>query len=138
MITAYQLAIVGAGLFFLNALLTGVWKYLEMARSESGQAHPYVDIAHRTSLMYSFAAILLSVFIQISQLSATIEFFATLSLIAYFALAILSYMAQGVMKKTDNQIRHASPAVSWFMWSLIAAEIGGFVVLFYGVLVALF
>jgi hypothetical protein len=138
LITAYQLAIVGAGLFFLNALLTGVWKYLEMARSESGQAHPYVDIAHRASLMYSFAAILLSVFIQISQLSAAIEFFATLSLIAYFALAILSYMAQGFIKRTDNQIRHSSPAVSWFMWSLIAAEIGGFVVLFYGVLVALF
>jgi hypothetical protein len=138
LITAYQLAIMGAGLFFFNALLTGVWKYLEMARSETGQAHPYVDIAHRTSLMYSFAAILLSVFIQISQLSATIEFFATLSLIAYFALAILSYMAQGFIKRTDNQIRHSSPAVSWFMWSLIAAEIGGFVVLFYGVLVALF
>ena len=54
--TAYQLAIVAAGVFFLTALLTGIWKYLEIAASEDGLAHPYIDTAHRASLMYSFAS----------------------------------------------------------------------------------
>ena len=41
--TAYQLAIVSAGVFFLNALLTGVWKYRQIAASDQARAHPYVD-----------------------------------------------------------------------------------------------
>jgi TRAP-type C4-dicarboxylate transport system permease small subunit len=136
--TAYQLAIVSAGLFFLNALLTGVWKYLEIRASDDARAHPYVDIAHRTSLLYSFAALLIASFVEISQLPARVEFVATAFLVAYFALAIGSYMVQGARKATDNQLRDASPAVGWFMWTLIVAEIGGFCVLFYGVVVALF
>ena len=66
--TAHTLAILSAGVFFLVALLTGVWKYLQIRDSEDAQAHPYVDVAHRASLMYSFAAMLLAAFIEISQL----------------------------------------------------------------------
>ena len=62
-----QLGIVAAGVFFLTALLTGVWKYLQIRASENATAHPYVDIAHRASLMYSFAALLLAEFAVISQ-----------------------------------------------------------------------
>ncbi|RLQ20846.1 hypothetical protein DWB85_15740 [Seongchinamella sediminis] len=136
MITAYQLAVIAAGVFFLNGLLTGVWKYIQIANSEDGKAHPYVDIAHRASLLYSFAAILIANFVQISRLSDIVELVATGLLITYFALAILSYMVQGLLQKTDNQLLHITPAISWFMWSLIAAEIGGFLVLFYGVVEA--
>lgn len=137
MITAYQIAIIAAGVFFLNALLTGVWKYQQIAASESGTAHPYVDIAHRSSLLYSFAAMLIATFVEISQLSAVVETVATLMLVVYFALAITTYMIQGLVQKTDNQLREITTATRVFMWSLIAAEIGGFVVLFYGVLVAI-
>ena len=137
MITAYQVAIVSAGVFFLNGLLTGVWKYLQIEASENAQAHPYVDIAHRTSLLYSFAAILIAVFVEISQLSATVELFATLALVVYFGLAIMTYMIQGYLGQTDNQLREIAATTRIFMWSLVAAEIGGFLVLFYGVLLAL-
>ncbi len=136
--SAYQLAIVAAGVFFLNALLTGIWKYLEIARSEDGLAHPYIDIAHRASLMYSFAAILIAVFIEISELPAIVEFVAALLILFYFALAISTYMVQGALKKTDNQLRNAPASTAWFMWSLVVAEVGGFCVLFYGVLMAIF
>lgn len=85
--SAYQLAIVAAGIFFLNALLSGIWKYLEIAASEDGQAHPYIDIAHRASLMYAFAAILIAVFIEISELPGAVEFIAALAMLVYFALA---------------------------------------------------
>lgn len=137
MLTAYQLSILAAGFFFLNALLTGVWKYLEIAASDDARAHPYVDIAHRASLMYAFAALLIATFVEISQLPATVEFLAVLFPLAYFAFAIVGYMVQGYRKKTDNQLRNASPLVHGFMWTLIVAEIGGFVVLLYGVVVAI-
>ncbi|MEL7450635.1 MAG: hypothetical protein AAFN78_15585 [Pseudomonadota bacterium] len=138
MITAYQLSILAAGIFFLNALLTGVWKYVEIAASEGARAHPYVDIAHRSSLMYSFAALLIATFVEISQLPDNVEFVATLLPLAYFAMAIIGYMTHGFLKKTENQFFHARPVVGWFMWSLIVAEIGGFVVLLYGVVTAMF
>lgn len=43
---------------FLWAPGLGVWKYRQMAASESGQAHFYVDAAHRAALLYSFALLL--------------------------------------------------------------------------------
>ncbi len=135
---AYQLAVVACGLFFLNALLTGVWKYREMAASADGTAHVYVDIAHRTSLMYAFACMLLAMFVNISQLPAWLELVATIMLVSYFAIAVLIYMFHGWRKDTDNQLRNPGASMHLAMWSLIAAEIGGFLILFYGVLLALF
>ncbi|SRR6056297_2426853 len=137
MATAYQIAIIAAGVFFLNGLLTGVWKYSQIAASETGAAHPYVDIAHRASLLYSFAAILIATFVEISQLSDVVETIATLLLVSYFALAIVTYMVQGYVQKTDNQLREINLSTRVFMWSLIAAEIGGFLILFYGVIKAI-
>jgi hypothetical protein len=137
MIDAPAIAIIAAGLFFLNGLVTGVWKYLGIQKSETGQAHIYVDIAHRTSLLYSFAALLLSRFLEISRLSATVETVAVLVLVGYFAAAILSYMVRGFKKDTENQLHPAGISVRVFMWTLIVGEIGAFVVIFYGVLVAL-
>jgi hypothetical protein len=145
MSAAESLAIVAAGVFFLNGLLTGVWKYLQMRKSPDALAHPYVDIAHRTSLMYSFAAILLAYFARIADLPEAVAFWSVLFPLVFFAGAIVSYMIHGVLQDTDNQIRKPSvlgrgtlPAwvVPTAMWALVVAEIGGFVVLFYGVLKA--
>jgi hypothetical protein len=144
--TSQQLSLVAAGIFFLTALLTGVWKYLQIRASENATAHPYVDIAHRASLMYSFAALLLAEFAVISQLPGSVELLAVAFPLLYFALAIMTYIAHGALRDTDNQLRqpfrlgHATlpaPMMSGFMWSLIVAEIGGFAVLFYGVMVAI-
>lgn len=88
--------------------------------------------------MYSFAALLLATLVEISQLSSTIEFVATFFLVIYFAMAIISYMVQGFLKKTENQYINAPPIVDLFMWSLIIAEIGGFCVLLFGAVTAIF
>ena len=144
--SSVALAVIAAGIFFLTALLTGVWKYLQIRASEDAVAHPYVDIAHRASLMYSFAALLLSRFAEISQLSPVVEWWAVAFPLFYFAYAILIYIIHGALKDTDNQLKPpfkmgtlALPPsfIGLSMWSLVAAEIGGFCVLFYGVLVAL-
>ncbi len=42
-----------AGVIFLLALVLGIWKYRQMATSPDHLAHPYVDIAHRSALLYS-------------------------------------------------------------------------------------
>lgn len=143
MTAAEAVAIVAAGIFFLNGLLTGVWKYLQMRRSPEAQAHPYVDIAHRSSLMYSFAALLLAYFAGLADLPATLLLWSVLLPLLFFAGAIITYMVHGALQDTDNQLRRPSvlgrgtlPAwvVPAAMWALVVAEIGGFVVLFYGVL----
>jgi hypothetical protein len=58
-----RLTLLAAGLIFLLALMLGVWKYREMATSENHLAHPYVDIAHRAALLYSFATVLIAAFV---------------------------------------------------------------------------
>ncbi|MCX2977668.1 hypothetical protein [Candidatus Marimicrobium litorale] len=145
--TAEKLAIVSAGVFFLTALLTGIWKYRQIMAAANGEAHPYVDICHRASLLYAFAAMLLAKFVEISQLPAVWEILATAAVVFYFAVAILSYMVHGLLQDTENQLKApfrlgqtnlSAHHVSVHMWMLIAAEVGGFLILFYGVLAALF
>tara|TARA_R110000772_G_scaffold127819_1_gene235236 strand:- start:1777 stop:2010 length:234 start_codon:yes stop_codon:yes gene_type:complete len=76
-------------------------------------------------------------FVDINQLPNMVEIVATLALVVYFAIAIAIYMIHGYLGDTDNQLREINAVTRWFMWTLIAAEIGGFLILFYGVLVAL-
>lgn len=135
--SAYNLAVIASATFFLNGLLTGVWKFRQMATSDDGTAHIYVDTAHRASLMYAFACIMLATFINISRLSAGLELFATILLVGYFAIAVMGYMSSGLRGETDNMMRGLSTSLNLFMWSLVAAEAGGFLIIFYGVVTAL-
>lgn len=144
--SAVILAILSAGVFFLSGLLTGVWKYLAIMKSEKARAPYYVDIAHRTSLMYAFSALLLAVFAYLSVWSACVNFLATLFPIIFFGAAIFSYIVHGALRDTNNQLARPHklgsatlPGVllQGFMWALIVAEIGGFVVLFAGTAKAL-
>ena len=81
---AVALAVLAAGVFFLVGLLTGAWKYRAMMRSERAVAPTYVDVAHRASLLYSFAALLLAVtlalFWHLAQLVVSALGFAILAL----------------------------------------------------------
>lgn len=143
---AVKLCVVSAGAFFLAGLFTGAWKYFHIAHSPTATSPVYVDLAHRAALLYSFAALLLAVFAALSAWSATVDLVAAALPLAFFALAIGGYVVHGVLRDTDNQFvrphrvggidlpRHGLAA---FMWVLMAAEIGGFAVLFAGALKAL-
>ncbi len=142
---ATRLALLASGLFFLTGLLTGIWKYLAMMKSEKAEAPYYVNIAHRTSLLYAFAAQLLAVFAALSAWSAAVNLWATLFPLVFFAAAIFTYVVHGLLRDTDNQLArpHRLGPVSLpgfliggFMWALIMAEVGGFLVLFAGVVQA--
>ncbi|MDQ8037054.1 MAG: hypothetical protein REI12_06495 [Pedobacter sp.] len=140
---AVSLAIVASGIFFLSGLLTGVWKYLAIMRSEKADAPYYVNIAHRTSLLYAFAAQLLAVFAYLSAWDDCTNFWATLFPLVFFGAAIFTYIVHGALRDTDNQLANPHKLgpmslpgflIQGFMWALIVAEIGGFLVLFAGVL----
>lgn len=143
---AESLCLLAAGVFFLCGLLTGLWKYAAIARSAAAQAPVYVDIAHRSALMYSFSALLLRAFVPYSPLSPAATLWAVGIPLLFFALAIGSYVLHGLLQDTDNQFR--SPhrlgrgqlpgiVLHGFMWLLALGEIGGFLILFYGFLAAL-
>lgn len=131
------------GIFFLTGLITGVWKYYHIHSSEEAQAPVYVNIAHRTSLMYSFATLVLAKFVELSPYSETVTFWAAAAPILFFALAISTYVIHGVLQDTDNQMERPHKLGSFtlpnwviiaFMAALITAEIGGFAILFVGFL----
>ena len=108
--------VLAAGLIFLTALALGAWKYRQMATSPDHLAHPYVDIAHRAALLYSFAALLVAVFV--------------------FVVAIASYVQHGLRRDTTNQFAEPARGLHAGMTALMAGEIGGFAVLLAGFVVA--
>lgn len=138
---AELISLLASGVFFLSGLLTGTWKYWQISHSEQGRAHYYVDIAHRTSLMYSFACLLLAHFAAGSAWSEPVNITAVIVLLTYFALSVGGYVLHGFLQDTNNQLRRPHKmgkgsvpafAMAAFMWSLVAAEIAAFVVLFAG------
>ena len=142
LLPAVRLCLLAAGVFFLVGLLTGAWKYWHIARSPTATSPVYVDIAHRAALLYSFASILLAQFAALSVWSPQVNLIAAALPLGFFALAIGGYVIHGLLRDTDNQFlkpHRLGPAtvhpamLTAFMWALMAAEIGGFVVLFAGV-----
>lgn len=145
MTAASYICLSSAALFLLSGLLTGVWKYACMARSPDATAPVYVDIAHRTALMYSFACLVMHQMVPYSPVDEALTRWVVAVPIAFFALAVGSYVLHGILRDTDNQLR--SPhrlgpltlpglLMKAFMVSLIIGEIGGVGILVYGVLTA--
>lgn len=127
-------ALLAAALMFLWALLLGVMKFRQMDASEEGLAHPYTDIAHRAALLYSFALLLVATFVELSGWGTAVNLIAAGAMAFYFYAAVAGYMLHGWRRDTDNQFRRPMPGLRAFMTSLIAAEIGGWLVLIAGFL----
>jgi hypothetical protein len=126
--------LLAAAVMFLWALLLGVWKYRQMAASDDGLAHPYVDTAHRAALLYSFALLLVATFVQLSGWSAVVNLLAAGAMTFYFYAAVAVYAVHGRRRDTDNQFRDPVRGTHAFMLALIAGEIGGWLVLIAGFL----
>jgi type III secretory pathway component EscU len=130
-----------AGVFFLFGLLFGAWKYACIARSPRAQAPVYVDVAHRSALLYAFACMLLGQLCAASAWSATTNLVAVIVMVGYFAISVTGYAVHGALRDTDNQLMRphqlgtrtiGSGAMRAFMVSLIIAEVGAFVVVLSG------
>ncbi|MFZ2527253.1 MAG: hypothetical protein WAX14_06300 [Rhodococcus sp. (in: high G+C Gram-positive bacteria)] len=127
-----ELTVLAAGLIFLLALGLGAWKYRQMATSENHLAHPYVDIAHRSALMYSFATLLTAVFVELSAWPTAVNMTAAGVLVAFFLVAIGSYIVHGARRDTTNQFEHPDRGLTVAMVALVVGEMGGFSVLLVG------
>lgn len=123
-----------AAAMFLWALLLGVWKYRQMATSPDGLAHPYVDTAHRAALLYSFALLLVASFVELSGWSTAVNLVAGGAMAFYFFAAVAGYAVHGRRRDTTNQFHPPARGLHPFMLTLIAAEIGGWLVLVAGFL----
>lgn len=121
-----------AGSIFVWALALGVWKYRQIMTSPDGHAHPYVDIAHRAALMYSFATMLLAVFVQFSRWPDWVNLLAALAVIVFFVGAIAGYQWHGTKRDTVNQFLDPAPGLGLSMIALIVVEITGTLVLLAG------
>lgn len=124
--------VLASGLIFLWSLVLGIWTYRQMATSPDHVAHPYVDIAHRAALLYAFATMLLAVFVELSAWPTWVNLTAAAAVVAFFVLAIATYVAHGIRRDTTNQFENVDTTVRLAMASLIVGEIGGFAVLLAG------
>ena len=127
-----RLTLLAAGLLFLLALGLGVWKYRQMATTADHLAHPYVDIAHRASLLYSFATLLIAAFVELSSWPTWVNLTAAAVVVFFFLVAIGSYILHGARRDTTNQFEHPTTTLHIGMVALIVGEMGGFAVLLAG------
>lgn len=82
--------------------------------------------------MYSFAALLVAVFVELSGWPTWVNMTAAMVMVTFFVAAIGSYMLHGVLRDTTNQFRSGSWQLRLGMVLLIVGEIGGFSVLLAG------
>lgn len=129
---AIKISLLGSGLFLLNGMLTGVWKYSQIMKSENHQAPVYVDIAHRASFFYSFACLVIAKLMEFSPFGEFWQIVIVAVPLSYFVLAVIGYMREGFLNRTDNMFRQRSFFTTWFMYGLIVGEIGGFALILSG------
>ncbi|MEV6432209.1 hypothetical protein [Nocardia sp. NPDC051463] len=124
--------LLSSGLIFLWALVLGVWKWQAMTTSPDGSAHPYVDIAHRAALLYSFATALIAAFVELSGWPTAVNSAAAATIVLLFVVTIANYVRLGLTRETDNQMRNPPSAMRFVLAALIIGQIGGFTVLLVG------
>lgn len=132
-----RLLLSAAAAYFLVALLSGVWKYRAMMTSSTHQAPVYVDIAHRASLQYSFACVLLLVLARCCVWSEPLRVFGVVLLLIFFSTAIGTYLWLGWSRHTDNQFSERTLTTTLGMWLLIAGELAGFSILASGAMLGI-
>ena len=100
-----KFALLFSGIYLFVGMLTGVWKYVQISRSESARAHYYVDIAHRSSLLYAPATLILAVMAYFSAWSETTNLVFIIINLIFFSFSIASYVLHGWLKDTSNQFK---------------------------------
>lgn len=132
MALAVKIALLFSGLFLLSGMVTGIWKYARIMSSPEHRAPVYVDIAHRASFFYSFASLVIAALVSFSPFNQTWQTVIVAIPLLYFTLTVAGYMREGVLNRTDNMFRERNFVTTWFMYGLIAGEIGGFLLILGG------
>lgn len=129
---AVKIALLASGLFLLSGMLTGVWKYAKIMSSPEHKAPVYVDIAHRASFFYSFASLVIAKLLEFSPFSPNVQILIVAFPLAYFVLTVIGYIKEGFFNRTENMFAERNFITTWFMYGLIAGEIGGLLLILGG------
>lgn len=122
-----------AGLIFVAAMALGVWKWQQSIASPDGTAHRYVNVAHNSALLYSFAtSAIIAPLVQFSGWPAAVNMVAASVVVGMFVVTIINYTRLGAQARTDNQMRDAKSGMRGPRNTLIIGEIGGTAVLLAG------
>lgn len=131
---AVKLTLAASGIFLLVGLVGGILKYRGIMTNANHRAHPYIDIAHRASLLYSFAALVMAALLYFSPYSLEVQLVITGVPLFFFAVAIAQYFRLGLQGKVTNQFKERNFNTTWGMWLLIAGELGGVAAIVWGFL----
>ncbi len=121
---AVKIAILFAGLYLLIGMLTGVWKYAAIMKSENHKSSMYIDIAHRNALLFSFACLVIAKLMEFSPFSLVVQLVITLIPLFYFSLTTINQIKEGFSGRTETIFKERNFSTTWFMYGLIAGEIG--------------
>jgi len=139
--SATKLAIIFSGIFLWVGMLTGVWKYYQIRNTELARAHYYVDIAHRSSLLYAAASLILAALSYFTSLSDSLSLFCVVANLFFFSMSILVYIIHGMLKDTTNQFKQPHKLGQWsiprccmtfLMLNLIIVELSATAILLLG------
>ena len=122
---AVNITLAASGIFLVVGMIGGILKYHGMMTRPDHCAHPYIDIAHRSSLLYSFAALVMATLLTYSPYSENVQLVITGVPLFFFAMAIAQYYRLGLAGGTTNQFGARNFATTWGMYLLIVGEIGG-------------
>ena len=129
---AVRLSLAASGAFVLAGMLLGVVKYRRTMTSRAHRAPVYIDIAHRAALLYGFAALVIARLLEFSPYSERVQLAAAGVPLLFFALTVAGYAAHGLRDDTENLFAERNFTTTWFMYALIAGEIGGMIVVLWG------
>jgi hypothetical protein len=132
MTLAVKICLLFSGLFLLAGMCIGILKYVFTMRSAEHSAPVYIDIAHRASLLYSFASLVMAKLIEFSPYSQNVQLIITGVPLIYFALTIVQYTKLGLLGQEQTQFSERNFITTWFMYSLVAGEIGGVSLILWG------
>lgn len=141
-----KLGIIFSAFYLWVGMLTGVWKYVQISQSKQARAHYYVDIAHRSSLLYAPATLILAVMAYFSIWSEQTNLICMVINLIFFSFSILSYILHGILQDTTNQFkqphqlgRYQLPTLIMriLMVFLVIGEVGATTVLLVGLILNL-
>lgn len=135
---AIKITLATSGIFLVVAMIGGVLKYHGIMTSSNHRAHPYIDIAHRASLLYSFAALVMAELLKYSPYSLAVQLVITCVPLFFFATAIGQYFKLGLQGKVNNQFKERNFTTTWGMLLLIVGELGGVGAIVWGFLTTQF
>jgi hypothetical protein len=129
---AIKMSLLASGLFLLAGMLIGILKYQRMLTRETHTAPVYVDIAHRAAFLYSFAMLVIAKLLEYSPYSERVQLGATGLVLVFLVITVCGYLAHGLKEDTDNLFRERNFTTTWYMYMLMAGEIGGLSVILWG------